>query len=380
MSADRTTSPRPRRGQDVRPIGPREHYSGIAILALVMLLCTWVLVRGLAPRGVLWGAYDPSLFAGPAATAPAGSSPVEAGADPGEDQGGAPAPAGGGDDHGGSAAVPASGPAPGAQALPVAAPAGWTAGAVETFDPVTLSNKIDGRAEAYLAYGFQRLETVSLKQGEETCDLFVFDMATPLQCFGMFGSERSGGEPTVSIGEDSYRSGASLYFRQQQYYVQVVGTSEADAAAAARLAVAQAIAAKLPSGRSEFVGVGWFPPQNLKSGGIGYVIKGALGQPWLGDVWTARYQIKDTELMAFIAQRTDPAAAKADCAKYAEFLKTSGKLSGKAVQGVTLQVADQNGMYDVIAQVGRYFLGVSYTDQRAAAEALVVSIAKGLPQ
>ncbi len=365
--------PRERR-QPARPVGAVEHYVGIGVLSLVMLICTWVLIRGLAPKGVLWGAYDPSLFGGQVAAPPA--TPAEQPAEAAESYDGATD----------GAAAASSGAKPAAQVLPVAAE-GWTAGAVESFGPDTLYEKIDGRAEAYLAYGAQRLECLTATAGSEAADVFVYDLGSPLQAFGMFTSERSGGDPLPGVGQLGYQAGGSLFFWRDRYYVQVLpgGAGEhgemtdesgASAASAAVLKLARAVDAKLPQSTFEVPGRAWFPAEGMKADSLGYVVKQALGQEWLGDVYTARYDAGGKELEVFLARRSNAGEAAELLTRYTEFLKSAGKLSTQTVDGVELTVADQSGMYDVVFQRGPVFGGVTYTDQRDAAVKLAARLAK----
>ncbi len=351
-----------RRGPELRAVGPTEHYVGIGILALTMLLCTWVLVRGLAPKGVLWGAYDASLFTAPVVAAPAGPPPAaaptakQAVAGPAKE---AKAPAGG---------------TAGERFLPVAGD-DWTAGKVETFNAEKLYEKIDGRAEAYLAYGCVGLETMSFTKAGKSVDVYIYDMGTPLQAFGMFGIERNAEAKAAALGEDGYDSGGSLYYWQGRYYAQVLSGSGDAAEATLAAKVAKALSGKLPKGKSEIPGRKWFPTEGLVANSIAYVRQQALGQEWLGDVYTARYTVKDKTVEAFLSRRKDEAEAKSLFTKYCEFLAKTAKMSTKPAGKVTLHIADQGGRFDVVYQHGAVFGGATYAEDQAAAEVVAARLA-----
>lgn len=346
----------------VRTIGPREHYVGIGIICLTLMLCTWVLIRGLAPKGVLWGAYDAALFsdstaAAPAAAAPAGPEPVYA--DPTEES------------ASGTAA-----PAGELQLgfLPVESPAGWTAAEVETFPAATMYEKINGRAEAYVAYDVLGMECLGLTGPGGSVELFILDFGEPLRAFGAYSAERNV-ETKLELGQEGYAAGGSVYFWRQRYYVQVMdGTGKPEGAAAAR-ALAEAVEAKLPGGEVELPGAAFFPADGLLADSLGWSARSALGQEFLDDTWTAKYRIGETEVEAFVKQCGDETAAAAVLAQYRAFLEGLGAVTEKSIGGVTAVIGENSGIFDIVFTKGARFGGVSYVDGREPAEAVIALLA-----
>ncbi|NUQ00071.1 MAG: hypothetical protein HUU35_09490, partial [Armatimonadetes bacterium] len=250
--------------------------------------------------------------------------------------------------------------------------------APQSFGPDNLYEKIDGRAEAYLAYGFERLECATYTKGKDSVDLFVYDMGSPLQAFGMYTSERGEGK-ALSVGQQGYQAQGSLFYWQQRYYVQLVGANGTTAEAGFAAKLAPQVASKLPSGTADIPGLKWFPAAGLAADSVGYTREAALGQDWLKDVYTAKYREGEVEVEAFLARRGAPAEAAELLQRYREFLASSGKLSELKAGGTVLYLCDQNGMFDVVFQKGNTFGGVSHVEDRQAAVAVATRLAEGQP-
>lgn len=324
-----------------RTVTIREHYIGVGIIALTLLICTWVLVRGLAPKGLLWGAYDPALFGGPAiASEPVGT--VAAGK---------------------------------AKLLPVGDPSGK----VEIFDAENLYEKIDGRAESFLEYNVQSLECCSeTLDGQPAADVYVYDHGAPLMAFGMFSSERAGGEEAVKVGQEGYRSAASVFFWKDRYYCQVLVDEDTPAKAEAALRLAKALDAKIPEAPFEVPGRAFFPTEGLRSDTLRYVAKNALGQEFLTDTYSATYEVDGVKVESFVSRRANEAEAGELLAKYRAFLATVGEAKDETVDGVPMVVLDKDGTVDIVFQRGPYLAGVTYVSGRTAAVAIASRLAASL--
>ncbi len=350
-----------RQPREVRPITGREHLIGIGLICLTLLICTWVLIRGLAPKGVLWGNYDAGLFSDQGAAAPVATpAPAEA-AEVVE-----PAP------------EPAATPAGHAPAVVLPIPCeGWTAGEPEKFAAADMWQKINGRADAYLANECVQLECASYTQGELGLDLYVFQHSDAKQAFAMYRAEKSDDAPAVEIGQEGYLSGTSLYFRQGAFYVQILGVSGKETADHVK-ALGQAVVAQLPAGDVDIPALAWFPKEGRDDGSLGYVKDSALGQEWLTDVYTIDYQAGEATLTSFLTKRGSPAEATDLLGKYRTYLQGMGTVSESQVAGGTQVIGDLSGMFDLVFAKGEYFGGVTYTADRAGAEALAKRILEHL--
>jgi hypothetical protein len=140
---------------------------------------------------------------------------------------------------------------------------GWTPeGDLRTFDEETLFDLVNGQAEAFFAYGFERVATQRYTDaGEATLHVEVWQLATPADAYGLF-SANVAGTPVEGIGADGDADpGRRLTFWQDRYFINVHAlqeTGQADLESLARF-----ITAALPAGGSSPVLV-----DRLPSGGL----------------------------------------------------------------------------------------------------------------
>ena len=116
-----------------------------------------------------------------------------------------------------------------------------------TYNRRTLFQYIDGGAELYLTYKFQkasvrRYAKAGAPKSEITLD--IYDMGTPDEAFGIFSAERE--DESVGIGQDSECGGGLLRFWKGQYFVAIVVRGEAEAAKPAMMEMARAAEAAIP--------------------------------------------------------------------------------------------------------------------------------------
>ena len=106
--------------------------------------------------------------------------------------------------------------------LPRKLPEGWTQiSGPEVYTQKTLFERINGQAELFFKYGFQR-SVFSIYQNKnnskDQIELDLYDMGNVLQAFGIFSRFRSEHRP-AGIGLDSYLEDASLLFYKGRYFV-----------------------------------------------------------------------------------------------------------------------------------------------------------------
>ena len=112
------------------------------------------------------------------------------------------------------------------------APEGW-----ELYDEVlrftaeNLYEKINGRAEFYLAYDMIEMTFAGYENSHDDgqfIDISVYDMGTSTHAFGVFSTERSHEASPLELGRGAYRSGANYYIWKGQYYIQIVSSDTTD--------------------------------------------------------------------------------------------------------------------------------------------------------
>lgn len=214
-------------------------------------------------------------------------------------------------------AIPATG------SLPMVSPGGWPRGQIETYDAQTLFEKIDGAADAYLAYDFDGLEFASYTdpaRPEAYVDVYLYVMGAPLDAFGIYRAQRGVTEEMIDAGDEACASGNAVFARTGRHYLEVTASGTETAAEARALARALAARPETP-GDAVRMPVA-FPREGLET--VGFDRKDALGVEALGDAFLALYE-DGTQVVVARCPTADAAAAAATEAR-----ETYGFLGGPA--------------------------------------------------
>lgn len=131
---------------------------------------------------------------------------------------------------------------PGSDVVP-----GWSRqGQIDTFDRENLFDLVDGQAESYFAYGFERV-VVGRYSGEDGAQVRVElnRLASPAGAYGLFSVSR-GGEP-LAVGNDGDTDpGRRVAFWQERYWARILAAQPVEQETL--LSFAQALAGSLPAG------------------------------------------------------------------------------------------------------------------------------------
>lgn len=126
---------------------------------------------------------------------------------------------------------------------------GWTVdGRVESYDPDNLYEKINGAAEQYLSFGFEKLHYVTVGQGDNFVTIEIYDQGSFPNTLGIFAAQRD--ESRSVVTKDNlfyYPTPIGAVGGLGRYYFKIAAGSSAE------LAVAKAgnlleVLAGLPAG------------------------------------------------------------------------------------------------------------------------------------
>jgi hypothetical protein len=268
--------------------------------------------------------------------------------------------------------------------LPRSLPQGWvlTEGP-RSYNPRTLFERINGQAELYIKYGFQRSVFAAyqeLKRPENQIELDLYDMGNVLQAFGVFSRFRTEDRPG-GVGLDSDLGDSSLLFYKGRYFVMLYAT-EPDPQVIKEFG--RAVSAKIndPSGPPREIG--YFPTLSLKPGSIQYFSESLLGLGFLKRGFQAAYR-EDTEVKAEVERKTndkgktkaenkdkeshlfmamfeDGEGARRALKTYRDYLTNKGKLDSKTPQGLGPQALSGEDPYKgkvLAVQRDSYLVGIA---------------------
>jgi hypothetical protein len=275
--------------------------------------------------------------------------------------------------------VPASTSAPAApplgDVLTKAIPGGWKlTGPVEQYTPQSLYEKIDGLADLFLSYDVAGLTVASYRKPADLdvlLDVFIYDMGTPTNAFGVFSVERSSDEPAVDIGRAAYRSEASVFVWKGQYYLKIVTADSSTELGSVALPLAQQVAAVLPDSGEKVWGLGAMPRANLVPNSLRYFRVDAMGLDFMRNTYTAQHRRGADVINVFLSRQESLGAAKAVAGQYVLHAERYGRpVERLTVAGVKLVRCALGKTFDVVFTKGRLVGGVSaVADPKVALQA-----------
>lgn len=281
----------------------------------------------------------------------------------------------------------------------------------ESYDPATLSDRIDGKAELYLAANFQEMScrAFTLPNGAHV-DAYVYAQASPKDAFAVLSAQRRPGSRSLTLAPDAYATPNALYFTRGSHYVELTADRVDPDTMAGLERLAASLYAALPAGPAAVVPAPdapgprgapaspaptasptsldektLFPAAGLAADSIRLAAADAMGMAGFSNVYTAEYALASGAATALIARRDAPATAAAEMRAFAAFLTQNG-YAAQALPpdapplpaGAVLLTAD--GSYEILWTRGRLLAGVHDATSRQAALALAQALDNALPQ
>ncbi len=215
-------------------------------------------------------------------------------------------------------------------------PEGWAlVGKPETFTRKTLFHRINGQAELFFKYGYQK-SIFAIYQHKENPDqqieLDIYDMGLVVQAFGIFSRFKSEERP-IGVGLDSFLDDQTALFYKGRYFVMIFSTQPNSPFLKP---LASLVASKIEDTSPPPREIALFPKEKLKAGSIQYLPEGLLGRTFLGRGFQGIYlsrppvggegrtEVKEAKL--FIALFKNASGAQGALTLYRDDLLKKGKV------------------------------------------------------
>jgi hypothetical protein len=246
-------------------------------------------------------------------------------------------------------------------------PEGWTlAERPQTYTKQTLFERINGEAELFFKYGFQKSVFAiyqSKKNRENQVELDIYDMGNVLQAFGVFSrfrnEDRLGG-----FGLDSFLDDHSALFYQGKYFVMLYAP-EPNQEILRQFSKLISLNISDPSPPPKEIS--YFPKNGLKPGSIQYFPEGLLGHQFLKRGFQGTYvektegKAEDKTLKLFLAIFQNSQKAIHALRDFKDDLSKKGKVSSGSILEVETGALKGEDPYQgkvLVLQKGFYLLGV----------------------
>ncbi len=200
---------------------------------------------------------------------------------------------------------------------------GWAKkGNPQIYIPDNLFEYINGAADVYLSYDFQKLATATFENSQKnsfTIDIYRHN--NPKNGFGIYTQEKPPEGPFLAIGAQGYYEKGVLNFLKGCYYVKLSGFDLGDRDKTILTKAAQQVAKNL-DGETMFPNaVDSLPKKGKIEHSERYIAKNFMGHSFLHSAFVADYQEKDTKFQVFIIETDEKKGAQKIVENYLNFLK-----------------------------------------------------------
>jgi len=276
-------------------------------------------------------------------------------------------------------------------------PAGWALiQGPQTYNKKTLFGHINGQAELFLKYGFQKSVFAiyqSKKSREDQIEVDIYDMGNVVQAFGIFSRFRNEDRPG-GFGLDSFLDDHSALFYKGRYFVLLYAVeSNPDLLRQFSKLISLRISDPSTPPRE----ISYFPNDGLKPGSIQYFPEGLLGHQFLKRGFQGTYvekvEAKDKvedknkaktegkEFHLFMAIFKDSQEAVSALEVYKNDLSKKGRvLSGGLIQFGTRALRGEDPYQGkvIVLQKGFYLLGAVGFEKEEEAENRLAEFVKNV--
>ncbi|UCF01132.1 MAG: hypothetical protein JSV14_12190 [Deltaproteobacteria bacterium] len=247
-----------------------------------------------------------------------------------------------------------------------------------------LSDKINGKAELYLSAGFVRLVSQRFAIEDEPTawmEAFIYDMGSTRGSYAVYSLQKRSEATELDTGDFAYRTENALYFVHGSYYVEIVASIAQERMVELILSFGDNFIRKTTAGSeaiNEFI---LFPTKHLNKKSISLLPSDAFGFQQFDSIFTAQYEVGDTELTAFLSQRKSPAEAVRLVESYTSFLREFGGTELKSTLNIPgAKLVEIMDTFELIFSRGSVLAGVHGAENRKAAEALALMLNHSLAE
>jgi hypothetical protein len=225
---------------------------------------------------------------------------------------------------------------------------GWTQKEeARSYDADNLFEYMDGNAEGYLLYGFQKMNGVTCTKGNVQLIIDVSDFGDPDSAFGMFSANRDMRQPMTKIGMGGQIVPRKAIFVKGKFFVEVAADPEGDHTATLK-SWADALDKLQPGSSDPPAALSWFPAQGQQS--LRLVPESVLGIRLLKRGYVGQYE----NGKAFVVAEESPATATALMQKLRDRFGSTTKVD---LGEDAFQATDQYLGRLCIARKGKYLIG-----------------------
>ena len=245
----------------------------------------------------------------------------------------------------------------------------------EYYTEENLWDYMNGGAPGYLAYGFEEMVTMQVKNLKNHIEVVIdiYDMGNHLNAFGIYSVERVPDGRDLDFGVDSYQYDTTLCFWQDKYYVKLMSYDMKPETAQSLSNLATLITQKMPKkGKPPYL-FSIFPAEGRLKKSERYIKCDVLGQAYFTDGYSVEYDNDSNQYKIFLVRNKDPLETKQNFHKYLVFIKTIGQITDENIKIGEQAFAGIHNFYGrvLFARKGLYIIGVVNFDNKNSAQNII---------
>jgi len=246
---------------------------------------------------------------------------------------------------------------------------------VEYYTEENLWDYMNGGAPGYLAYGFEEMVTMQVKNLKNHIEVSIdiYDMGNHLNAFGIYSVERVPDGRDLDFGADSYQYNTTLCFWQDKYYVKLMSYDMKPETAQSLSSLATLITQKMPKKGEPPYLFSIFPVEGRLKKSERYIKCDVLGQAYFTGGYSVEYDNDSNQYKIFLIRNKDPLETKQNFHKYLDFIKTIGQITDENIKIGEQAFAGIHNFYGrvLFARKGLYIIGVVNFDNKNSAQNII---------
>jgi len=195
------------------------------------------------------------------------------------------------------------------------------------YDADTLYEYINGAAEAFISYDFQKLAHQIYMAGGTEVTVDLYDMGSVVDAFGIYSSERGRDCEFLSVGTEGYRTDEILNFVSGRYYVKLVAFAEEADTSTILLDFAKQIDRSIPGKRGLPEIFSFFPAVGMVPHSQAYVKRAPLGYQFLSPGYSAEYRLGADTTTVLLSPSANSEEARRKLGQLREHLGRTGDVA-----------------------------------------------------
>ncbi len=231
------------------------------------------------------------------------------------------------------------------------------------FSPDNLYDYIDGEADRYLPYNFQKLIVLFYRKethADSHFEIQIYRMATHLDAFGIYSVQRDRNKSIFHYGEDGFIGDNQSMFYQGQYFIKLM-TRGTDNPQTELETFGKVLSQLLPKSDETIPELSCLDQKEKITRSECYLAKDVLAQSFLPRGTTALYEIGEKTATGFIVMFPNEEETKKGWSKYKDYLEEIYAEFESEVEN-TITITSPSSETAVISLLKKHLVGVWLPD------------------